>query len=89
MMRQVITINDGDDLAVALADLPEGTTVEVNGRTIELKHSITAKHKFALKDFEENDEVHMYGVGGRAGKEPHNHWRGHYYGQPRAQVGII
>ncbi|WP_421876748.1 UxaA family hydrolase [Marinoscillum sp.] len=62
MMRQVITINDGDDLAVALADLPEGTTVEVNGRTIELKHSITAKHKFALKDFEENDEVHMYGV---------------------------
>lgn len=62
MMRQAITINAGDDVAVALADLPKGTTVEVNGQAIELKHSITAKHKFALKDFEENDEVHMYGV---------------------------
>ncbi|HCX24215.1 MAG: altronate hydrolase [Flammeovirgaceae bacterium] len=61
-MRQAITINDSDDVAVALTDLPAGTEVSVNGTSLTLKQSITAKHKFALQDFAVNDEVHMYGV---------------------------
>ena len=61
-MRQAITINDSDDVAVALTDLPAGTEVSVNGTSLTLKQSISAKHKFALQDFEVNDEVHMYGV---------------------------
>ena len=61
-MRQAITINDSDDVAVALTDLPAGTVVSVNGTSLTLKQSITAKHKFALQDFAVNDEVHMYGV---------------------------
>ena len=61
-MRQAITINESDDVAVALNDLPAGTQVSVNGKSITLKNAITAKHKFALQDFAPNDEVHMYGV---------------------------
>ncbi|WP_258099807.1 UxaA family hydrolase [Marinoscillum pacificum] len=61
-MRQAITINESDDVAVALNDLSAGTQVSVNGKSITLKHTITAKHKFALQDFAPNDEVHMYGV---------------------------
>ena len=61
-MRQAITINESDDVAVALNDLPAGTQVSVNGKSITLKNAITAKHKFALQDFAPKDEVHMYGV---------------------------
>jgi len=61
-MIQAITIHEKDDVAVALMDLTKGTTVNVNGTDITLKHTIQAKHKFALKDFAEGNEVHMYNV---------------------------
>lgn len=61
-MIQAITIHEQDDLAVALTDLPKGTTVTVNGKSITLIETIYAKHKFAIKDFQKGDEVHMYNV---------------------------
>ncbi len=61
-MQQALTINPDDDVAVALTDLDQGTRVHVNGLTVDLKNAISAKHKFALKDFKINDEIHMYGV---------------------------
>lgn len=61
-MQQAITINESDDVAVALTDLPQGAAVTVNSTHVVLKNNITAKHKFALKDFGVGEEVHMYGV---------------------------
>lgn len=61
-MTDAITIHERDDLGVALNDLPKGTIVSVNGEEITIREYIKAKHKFALKDFETKDEVHMYNV---------------------------
>lgn len=61
-MTQAITIHPQDDVAVALTDLPKGSMVTVNGQAIELQDTITAKHKFALRNFAPGDEVHMYHV---------------------------
>jgi altronate hydrolase len=61
-MIQAITIHENDDLAVALTDLPKGTKVSVNKKEIELLQTINAKHKFAIQDFDTNQEVHMYNV---------------------------
>lgn len=61
-MREAITIHENDDIAVALTDLAEGKKVEVNGEYITLQNNVNAKHKFALKDFKTDEEVHMYNV---------------------------
>ncbi len=40
-MKQAITIHENDDVAVALTDLPKGSTVELNSRKITLGQTIT------------------------------------------------
>ncbi len=69
-MNKVITINPDDNLAVALTDLDAGEVVSMNGQEISLVHNISFKHKFALKDFDEGEEVRMYGVTVGTAKEP-------------------
>lgn len=69
-MKQAITIHENDDVAVALTDLPKGSTVEVNSRKITLRQTINAKHKFALQDFDTNEKVHMYNVTVGMAKHP-------------------
>ena len=61
-MNKAITINKEDNVAVALVDLAEKEEVTVNDQQIELANAISLKHKFALQDFEEGDEIIMYGV---------------------------
>ncbi|MEP3390107.1 MAG: altronate dehydratase family protein [Reichenbachiella sp.] len=61
-MNQAITINDTDNLGVALTDLKSDTSIRVNEKEVTLKQDIQAKHKFALKDFTEGDEMYMYGL---------------------------
>lgn len=61
-MIEAITIHEKDDVAVALTDLSKGSEVTVNGVKITLAQSIQAKHKFALQDFAQGAEVHMYNV---------------------------
>ncbi|MEX0845435.1 MAG: UxaA family hydrolase [Balneolaceae bacterium] len=61
-MTEAITIHEKDDLGVALVDLPKGTIVSINGEEVHIQEYIKAKHKFALKDFDTKDEVHMYNV---------------------------
>lgn len=51
-----------DNLVVALRDLHPGEIVEVEGETYELPDKVSAKHKFADKDFEKGDLATMYGV---------------------------
>ncbi|MDE0577864.1 MAG: altronate dehydratase family protein, partial [Opitutales bacterium] len=51
-----------DNLVVALRDLNLDEIVEVEGETYRLTKQVSAKHKFAAKDFEKGDLATMYGV---------------------------
>jgi len=51
-----------DNLVVALRDLNSGEIVEVEGESYKLTKQVSAKHKFADKDFEKGDLATMYGV---------------------------
>ena len=51
-----------DNLVVALRDLHPGEIVEVEGESYKLTKQVSAKHKFADKDFEKGDLATMYGV---------------------------
>lgn len=57
-----LKIHQGDNIAVALADLTKGSVVHVNGITIELKNDIPVKHKFSCIDLNPQDPIYMYGV---------------------------
>ncbi|MEQ8878596.1 MAG: UxaA family hydrolase, partial [Cyclobacteriaceae bacterium] len=61
-MIQAITINETDNLAVALTDLKAGTDVTVNDIQVKLVNNIPAKHKFALYDFDKGASLTMYGL---------------------------
>ncbi len=62
MNSTVLRIHPGDNVAVALADLPQGCTIAFDGREYVMANPIPAKHKFFLQDMREGDEVTMYGV---------------------------
>ncbi|MDR0659029.1 MAG: altronate dehydratase family protein [Mediterranea sp.] len=61
MKTKFLQINPSDNVAVAIADLPAGEQVTINGITITLNGNIPAGHKFALKDFAEGEDVIKYG----------------------------
>lgn len=61
-MTEAITIHQKDDVAVALTEIPSGTKVTVNDQEVTVREYIKSKHKFALKDFNKGDEIHMYNV---------------------------
>ncbi|UXX81316.1 altronate dehydratase family protein [Reichenbachiella carrageenanivorans] len=61
-MKKAITINESDNLGVALTDLQTGATISINGAEVSLKQDIQAKHKFALHDLAIGDEMYMYGL---------------------------
>ncbi|KFF47684.1 altronate hydrolase [Gammaproteobacteria bacterium MFB021] len=60
--RQSLRIHAGDNVAVALADLPAGREVTVGETRLTLADTVRAKHKFALTDLAPGDLVTMYGV---------------------------
>lgn len=57
-----LVIHPADNVAVALTDLQKGEAVGSNGRSCELVTAVPAKHKFALRDFDTDEEIIMYGV---------------------------
>jgi altronate hydrolase len=59
---RTLKIHPADNVEVALTDLRKGETVGSNGVSCELVTDIPAKHKFALKNFEQDDDIIMYGV---------------------------
>jgi altronate hydrolase len=61
MTTQYLKINPVDNVAVAIAELPEGETIEVDGKTILVRQTIPAGHKVALSSFAVNDFVVKYG----------------------------
>lgn len=58
----VLKIHGDDNVGVALQNLSKGDEVMLEGSPVLIQSSVTAKHKFALHDLGENDEVIMYGV---------------------------
>ncbi|WP_315899982.1 altronate dehydratase family protein [Membranihabitans marinus] len=59
---KVLQIHPRDNVLVALEKLPAGMTIQQNGAEISLIDHIPPKHKLAIRDFDEGDEVIMYGV---------------------------
>jgi len=56
-----LRINDADNVAVALADLPAGTTVTVAGASVRLVDDIPFGHKIALDAISRGSHVIKYG----------------------------
>jgi altronate hydrolase len=54
-------VASGDDVAVAVADLPAGEVLEVDGRTVETREPIPRGHKVALRDIAAGEAVRKYG----------------------------
>lgn len=61
METKYLKINPADNVAVAIAPLPAGEHLTVDGMEITLNEEIPAGHKFALKDFTEGEHVIKYG----------------------------
>jgi len=60
--KKALIIHPDDNVGVALKDLRSGDIVELNNISIEIKSSVAAKHKFALNDVPEGNDIIMYGV---------------------------
>ena len=61
MEAKYLKINPSDNVAVAITALPAGEKLTVDGKEITLNEDVPAGHKFALKDFEEGENVIKYG----------------------------
>ena len=59
---KTLKIHPLDNVLVALSDLEKGARITLDQEIIQLVEYIKAKHKVAIKDFEIDEEVLMYGV---------------------------
>ncbi|HEU4902569.1 MAG TPA: UxaA family hydrolase, partial [Flavisolibacter sp.] len=62
MSQKVIKVHPGDNVLVALQDLPKGDVIQYDGEAYTLTDLIPPKHKFFLQDMQQGDAVIMYGV---------------------------
>ncbi|GEN77158.1 UxaA family hydrolase [Chryseobacterium hagamense] len=62
MQKNVLKVNPKDNVIVALLDLPAGESVHLDGSDYTVLKDTKAKHKFAAVDFNEGDQIIMYGV---------------------------
>jgi altronate hydrolase len=67
--EQVLQLHSGDNVAVALVDLPVGQRIANAGHEVALVSAIPAKHKFALEAIPQGGTIQMYGV--KVGKAMH------------------
>ena len=75
-MNTYIQITASDNVAVALATLPRGFQIDVNGKLITLEEDIPSGHKVALTDLNTGDMVIKYGfpIGHTLHEIPAGHW---------------
>lgn len=59
--RDAMRVAPGDNVAVALRDLPAGADLSVGGGRLRLRTDVPAGHKFALRDIPAGDGVIKYG----------------------------
>ena len=62
LQRRSLQLSEQDDVAVALTDLRAGESIVLNGRSVVLSTDVSAKHKFALKQFAPGQKITMYGT---------------------------
>ncbi|MBK5227241.1 MAG: UxaA family hydrolase [Actinobacteria bacterium] len=68
MDHQFLIHHEGDDVAVAIEDVPSGreavaVAMDTGGRvTVTTRGEVPLGHKVALKDLKDGDDVHKYGV---------------------------
>lgn len=55
-------MDPGDNIAVALTDLNRGETFRTDDLQIAIAETVQAKHKVALKNFDQGDDIIMYGI---------------------------
>ena len=58
----VLVLAPGDNIAVATAELPEGSEREVAGTRIVLAAKVDVGHKFALRPIAEGERIVKYGA---------------------------
>ncbi|MDA3816550.1 MAG: altronate dehydratase family protein [Prolixibacteraceae bacterium] len=61
-MEQFIKINPIDNVVIALQDIPEGTTIKVDGQSIRLIDEVPRGHKIALNDIAIDENIVKYGA---------------------------
>jgi altronate hydrolase len=61
MQTEYLKINREDNVAVAIINLEAGKTIKIEDIDVVLQEDIPAGHKFALKQFNENDLITKYG----------------------------
>lgn len=62
MQAQVLKLDSGDNVLIALANLDQGEQIQFEGNSYALVSNIPAKHKFATENLATGDDVIMYGV---------------------------
>ncbi len=70
MGKEVIRIQDNDNVAIALKDLCSGQAVRVGEEEIILREDIPAGHKFAVREIGAGQPVMKYGYSIGLAKEP-------------------
>lgn len=59
-MARALQLAPGDNVAVALAELPAGAAVEVAGVAVHLRDSVKVGHKFALRAIAPGERILKY-----------------------------
>ena len=62
MKKNYVQIDPRDNIIVAITNLEKGLSAKIGKQKVVLKEDIKQKHKFALNDFEVDDEIFMYGL---------------------------
>jgi len=58
----ILKIHPKDNIVVALCDLNEGLTIQINDSKFKLVSNVASKHKFSIDNLNIGDSVFMYGV---------------------------
>jgi altronate hydrolase len=62
MNNTTLLLDPLDNVGVALTDLNQGQKVSLQGIALEIQDFVSAKHKFALRNFQPGDDILMYGT---------------------------
>lgn len=61
MINKALQLHPHDNVAVALRDLSAGESITLQNQEYPVMEEIPAKHKFALQDLNQGNEIRMYG----------------------------
>ena len=60
-MKDIIKINENDNVVVALKDLKAGDAIEIEDKVITIKDNVVRGHKIAIEDIKANEKIVKYG----------------------------